>query len=144
MPDLAEYFAEDIIDILYYNKDGQYLGSSDYAYTVYSNFADTYPFEQIFQLADADGDGRISIDQLGELLNKTAKKKENPVRELFNLIDMEKVGWVTYEDYTRFLNQISESEQADFEMARKAAEKVFRYAHVNGDDKISYWSMYLT
>jgi hypothetical protein len=120
------------------------LGSSDYAYTVYSNFADTYPFERLFQLADVDGNGRISIDQLGELLDKTAMKKENPVRELFNLIDMEKVGRVTYEDYTRFLNQISESEQADFETARKAAEKVFKYSDMNGQDKISYWSMYLT
>lgn len=80
LPELAEYFAEDIIDVLFENKDSQYILAAEYGYTVYSNFADTYPFEKLFELADSDGDGRVSIDDLGELLSKTAKKKPNPVR----------------------------------------------------------------
>lgn len=57
---------------------------------------------------------------------------------------MEKVGRVTLDEYTRFLNQISESEQTDFATARRAAEKVFKFADANNAGEISYWSLYLT
>jgi hypothetical protein len=57
---------------------------------------------------------------------------------------MEKAGRVTLEEYTRFLNQISESEQSDFAEARLAAEKVFRLADSESTGEIDYWSLYLT
>lgn len=143
MPDLSEYYAEDIIDIMFYNKDGAYLKASDYAYTVYSNFAETQPFERAYELADLDKDGRVSVQQLGELLEKAAKKKANPTREFFDLIDLDKVGRVTQEEYHRFLHQISESEQAEFEKVRKSAEKVFQFADYERRGFITYWGVYL-
>lgn len=45
--------------------------------------------------------------ELGDWLNRLAMPKHNSARTLFDLIDMDKVGRVTYEEYQRFLNQIS-------------------------------------
>lgn len=131
------------MDILYYNKDGAYLQAADFAYTVYSNFADTQPFERIFEIADSDGDGKVSAEELGSLFAQAAKPKKNPVREFFELIDLDKIGRVSEQEYSRLLGQISDSEQAEFEHIRKSAEKIFGYADFDHSGLISYWGVYL-
>lgn len=44
LPELSEYYAEDIIEVLFQGKDSPWILAAGYGYTVYSNFADTYPF----------------------------------------------------------------------------------------------------
>jgi hypothetical protein len=80
VPDFSDHYAEDIIDVLFEGKDSKYILAADYGYTVYSNFADTYPFERLFELADSDCDGKVSVQDLGNVLDKTAKRKDNPAR----------------------------------------------------------------
>jgi len=48
----------------------------------------------------------------------------NPIREIFSLIDIKQKGYFTLEDYQRFLEQVLESEQQNYESVARLA---YRY-----------------
>lgn len=63
---------------------------------------------------------------LDKLLGKGQGNQGNgvdPIREVFGLVDIKQKGFFTLEDYQRFLEQVLESEQDNYEEVASLAYK---------------------
>lgn len=77
----------------------------------------------LFDLADNDQDGIIAAEAFGAILNTRCRLRQNTVRDVYSLIDIEKNGWFNQADLDRFLNQILEPDTPESSTIRLSASK---------------------
>lgn len=86
-------------------------------------------FEKIFEFCDKEDKGHVNCLDFGKALEKlmttSPKATPNPIREIFSLIDIKQKGFFTLEDYHRFLEQVLESEQDNYESVARIAYRYF-------------------
>ncbi|WP_017622491.1 EF-hand domain-containing protein [Nocardiopsis chromatogenes] len=70
--------------------------------------SETSEYAATFELVDADGDGRISADELVSLMDRLGGKVTRERAEaLISAMDADGDGLITLEEYTRFMNERS-------------------------------------
>jgi len=85
--------------------------------------------EQFFREADTDNSGYLTIQELSSLLNRKGyKTTPDQVKAMFNSIDVEGDGKVSYEDYLEGMGQRPDTHHKAASMRR-----VFRSFDKSGD-----------
>ncbi|MDA2803531.1 EF-hand domain-containing protein [Nocardiopsis suaedae] len=70
--------------------------------------SETSEYAATFELVDADGDGRISAEELVSLMDRLGGKVTRERAEaLISAMDGDGDGLITLEEYTRFMNERS-------------------------------------
>ena len=70
--------------------------------------SETSEYAATFELVDADGDGRISAEELVSLMDRLGGQVTRERAEaLISAMDSDGDGLITLEEYTRFMNERS-------------------------------------
>ncbi|MDA2811026.1 EF-hand domain-containing protein [Nocardiopsis sp. RSe5-2] len=70
--------------------------------------SETSEYAATFELVDADGDGRISAEELVSLMDRLGGKvTQERAEALISAMDSDGDGLITLEEYTRFMNERS-------------------------------------
>lgn len=70
---------------------------------------------KLFKLGDKNMKNILLANDFGRLLltNCNYKPSPNPVKEIFSLIDIDRKGYFTLDDYERFLEQVIDAEDPE-------------------------------
>lgn len=60
----------------------------------------------MFERADIDECGSVTIYELGKYLIEAFGSEQNYIKDIFQLLDMDKKGYITQADITSFVHQI--------------------------------------
>lgn len=88
----------------------------------------------------------IIASEFGKLLlsNCNYKPSPNPVKQIFTLIDIDRKGFFTLDDFEKFLEQVIDPEDEQAVSILEVCERLFELADYKGEKKIDYWGFYLT
>lgn len=79
-----------------------------------------------------ENSGSISALDFGRTLDKVLSEgkggQADPIREIFGLIDIKQKGFFNLEDYQKFLEQVLESEQDNYDQMARLA---YRYINLS-------------
>lgn len=67
---------------------------------------------RLFKVADKNMSNSITASEFGKLLlsNCNYKPSPNPVKEIFTLIDIDRKGFFTLDDFEKFLEQVIDAD----------------------------------
>ena len=100
---------------------------------------------KLFKLGDKDMNNTLLATDFGRLLltNCNYKPSPNPVKEVFSLIDIDRKGYFTLDDYERFLEQVIDAEDPESTDIINICSDLFQMADVAKNEKVEYWGLYL-
>lgn len=69
-------------------------------------FSSPLELYRLFQRADVNHSGIVTIYELGKSLQETSGSEENYIKDIFELLDMDRKGYITESDISNFVRQI--------------------------------------
>ena len=138
-------YAEDVFDIIFPSSN-PIIDLHTYEQVISRNFCEKERMLKLFKLGDKNLDNNLLATDFGRLLLTVCNYKPSPnlVKEIFSLIDIERRGYFSLDDYERFLEQVVDTEDPESPGVINTCSELFEQADISRAERVEYWGLYLT